>query len=106
MLAIAITSEKARRSTPARRRAGDTRHADNGGRRTGREGRCDRLPRVFQPTCPVCSRHCVVEVRQRSAGVLQGVASDPRNLVITVAMGGAFSSVLHAQTHDRIIVRM
>ena len=36
----------------------------------------DRLPRVFQPTCPVCSRHCVVEVRQRSAGVLQGVASE------------------------------
>lgn len=54
----------------------DTPTCDNGGRRTGREGRCDRLPRVFQPTCPVCSRHCVVEVRQRSAGVLQGVASD------------------------------
>jgi len=41
-------------------------------------------------------------------GCSRGWRPTPRNLVITVAMGGAFSSVLHAQTetHDRIIVRM
>jgi hypothetical protein len=96
-------------SAPAsRRHRPDTPTTALGGRRTGREGRCDRLPRVFQPTCPVCSRHCVVKVRQRSAGVLQGVASDPRNFKFGDygRMGGAFSSVLHAQTHDRIIVRI
>ena len=107
MLAIAITSEKARRSTPARRRAGDTRHADN----TADAGQAARaVVTACREFFSLLARFAHVIALLRCASGAQGCSRGwrptPRNLVITVAMGGAFSSVLHAQTHDRIIVRM
>lgn len=105
-LCVGYRASRARRRRRCTVDASATRRGDNGGRRTGREGRCDRLPRVFQPTCPVCSRHCVVDVRCASGA--QGCSSvqgwrGPWLDDVSGGGRGVFAPCC-MQTHDRINV--